>query len=82
MPDAFNPRHPLQEWEKPKEDLTAAMDRQENIIIENFGKDYENVADFEQKYNIKLPADITAIIAGNLTNGNFRLRTEPTGHLR
>ena len=40
----------LQKWEKAKEDLTTAKDKQENIIIEQFRKDYENIADFEQKH--------------------------------
>ena len=52
----------LQEWEKAKEDLTTARDKQENIIIEQFRKEYENVADFEQKHEIKLPEDIAAML--------------------
>jgi hypothetical protein len=42
--------------------LTTAKDKQENIIIEQFRKDYENVADFEQQHNVKLPEDITAML--------------------
>ena len=52
----------LQEWEKAKEDLTTARDKQENIIIEQFRKEYENVADFEQEHEIKLPEDIAAML--------------------
>ena len=52
----------LQEWEKAKEDLTTAKDKQENIILEQFRKEYENVADFEQKHNVKLPEDIAAML--------------------
>ena len=52
----------LQEWEKAKEDLTTANDKQENIIIGQFRKEYENVADFEQKHAIKLPEDIAAML--------------------
>ena len=52
----------LQEWEKAKEDLTTARDKQENINIELFRRDYENVADFEQKHSVKLPEDIAAML--------------------
>jgi hypothetical protein len=52
----------LQEWKKAKTDLTTARDLQEDIIIENFGKDYKSVTDFEHKHNVKLPEDIAAML--------------------
>ena len=52
----------LEKWEKAKEDLTTARDKQENIIIEQFRKEYENVAEFEQKHEIKLPENIAALL--------------------
>lgn len=53
----------LREWEKAKSDLTDARDMQENIIIENFGKDYKSIADFEQEHDIKIPEDIAAMLS-------------------
>ena len=44
------------------DNLKSARDMAENIIIKNFGKEYENVADFEQKHNVKLPEDIAALL--------------------
>ena len=52
----------LKEWEKAKEDLTTAKYKQENIIVEQFRKEYANVAEFEQKHHIKLPEDIAALL--------------------
>ena len=52
----------LQEWEKAKEDLTTARDKQENIIIQQFRKEYKSVADFEQEHEIKLPENIAAML--------------------
>ena len=51
-----------QEWEKAKEDLITARDLNETIIIEKVRKDYEFVADFEQKHNVTLPADIAEML--------------------
>ena len=51
-----------QEFKNAKEDLTIARDKQENINIELFREDYENVADFEQKHNVKLPEGIAAML--------------------
>ena len=31
-------------------------------IITSFRNDYESVTDFEQKHNVKLPEDITAML--------------------
>ena len=39
-----------------------ARDKRENINIELFRKDYEDVADFEQKHNVKLPEGIAAML--------------------
>lgn len=51
----------LQEWEKAKSDLTAA----ENMgldIIALFHHEYGSVANFEQKYGVKLPEDIASLL--------------------
>ena len=53
----------LQKWEKAKEDLTTAKEHAVRILsIEQFRNDYENVADFEQQHNVKLPEDIAAML--------------------
>ena len=52
----------LQEWEKAKEDLRIAREQQENIVSTEFRKDYENISNFEQKHNVKLPEDIAALL--------------------
>lgn len=52
----------LQEWEKARSDLTTAIELQENIVIDNFDKDYESVDKFKQKYNVKLPEDIAEML--------------------
>ena len=57
----------MQEWKKAKEDLTTAKDKQENIIIEQFRKEYKNVADFEQKHGVKLPEDTAAMLTSPQT---------------
>ncbi len=51
----------LHEWEKARADLTTAKDLGADIIA-SFRGDYESVADFEKKHNIKLPADIAALL--------------------
>lgn len=51
----------LQEWEKAKSDLETARDMSENITL-LFRQDSQSVADFEQKYNVKLPKDIAAML--------------------
>ena len=51
----------LQAWEKAKSDLTTARDMGMDIIA-TFRNNYENVADFEGKYGIQLPADIVAML--------------------
>lgn len=51
-----------QEWEKAKEDFTIATEKQGDVISVEFRKDYESVADFEQKHNVKLPEDIVAML--------------------
>jgi tetratricopeptide (TPR) repeat protein len=51
------------EWEKTREDLTAAKDKGLDISI-LFRKGYDSVADFEQQNDVKLPEDIAAILTG------------------
>ena len=51
----------LQEWEKAKSDLITAKDMGVDIIA-SFQNDYTNVADFEQKHNVKLPEDIASLL--------------------
>ena len=51
----------LREWEKAKADLTTAKNFGVNII-DAFCKKYKNVADFEQKHNVKLPEDIALML--------------------
>ena len=51
----------LREWEEAKADLMTARNMGVNIINE-FRSEYANVPDFEQKYGVKLPADIAAML--------------------
>ena len=51
----------LQEWEKAKSDLITAKDMGHDIIA-SFHNDYANVANFEQRNDIQLPADIVALL--------------------
>ena len=51
----------LKEWEKAKSDLTVARNMGVDIIA-SFHNDYESVANFEQKNDIQLPADIAAML--------------------
>lgn len=51
----------LQEWEKAKSNLETARDMGENITI-SFCQDSRSIAGFEQKHNVKLPEDITALL--------------------
>ena len=51
----------LKEWGKARADLTIARDKEIDIIA-SFHNDYESVEDFEQKNDIKLPADIAAML--------------------
>ena len=50
-----------QEWEKARSDLTIARNMGVDIIT-LFYNAYASVADFEQKHNVKLPKDITAML--------------------
>ena len=50
-----------QEWEKARSDLTIARNMGVDIIT-LFHNAYASVADFEQKHNVKLPKDITAML--------------------
>ncbi len=51
----------LRKWDKAKTDLTDALNLGVDIIAA-FRKDYKNVAAFERKYGLQLPADIAAIL--------------------
>ena len=51
----------LKEWEKAREDLNRAKDRGVDIIA-SFHNDYKSIEDFEQKNDIQLPKDITAML--------------------
>ena len=51
----------LQKWEKAKEDLSIATNMGVDIIT-LFRNLHSSVADFEQKYNVKLPPDIVAML--------------------
>ncbi len=52
----------LQKWKKTKVSLSKATELQQNIVMENCGKDYNNVADFEKEISIQLPPEITALL--------------------
>ena len=49
------------EWDKAKADLTVAKNRGVDIIA-SFQNNYENVADFEQKNGVTVPADIKEML--------------------
>lgn len=51
----------LQEWREAEADLTAARNEGMDIIAA-FHKDYESIATFERKFQVKLPEDITAML--------------------
>ena len=51
----------LGEWGKAKADLTTARDMGVDIIA-SFHNDYENVAHFESRNGMKLPADLAAML--------------------
>lgn len=51
----------LQDWGHAKLDLKAAKDMGEDIP-NLFRQDSQSIADFEQKYNVKLPADIAEML--------------------
>lgn len=51
----------LQDWENTKLDFEAAKEMSENVTI-LFHQFYQNVADFEQKTGIQLPADIATLL--------------------
>ena len=57
----------LGEWENAKSDLTTAKEKGMNIIA-TFRNDYENVADFEDKHDVQLPADIAEMLSPNPVN--------------
>ena len=52
----------LGEWENARADLTAAKNMGKNIA-DLFFADHKSIADFERKYNIRLPADIAEMLA-------------------
>ena len=49
------------EWDKAKADLTLAKNMGLDVIA-LFQNDYENVADFEQKNGVTVPADLAAML--------------------
>ena len=51
----------LKQWERARADLTFARNRDFDIIA-SFRKQHKNVVDFEEKNNIQLPEDITAML--------------------
>ena len=51
----------FKKWNKAKIDLTDARSKGMDII-KAFCNDYKNVAEFEQKYDVKLPKDIVAML--------------------
>ncbi len=51
----------LQDWEHAKLDLKAAKDMGADIP-NLFYQDSQSISDFEQKYNVKLPADIVVLL--------------------
>ena len=55
----------LGEWEKAREDLTAAKNMDLDIAAV-FHRQHGSVAKFERRYNISLPADIAALLTGEV----------------
>ena len=51
----------MSKWDKAKADLTVAKAMGLDII-NAFQNDYENVADFEQKNGVQVPADIAEML--------------------
>ena len=51
----------LKEWEKAKLDLTTAKNMGEDIIA-LFRNTYASITDFEQKYDVQMPEDLTTIL--------------------
>ena len=51
----------LQKWQEARSDLTVAKNKGADIIKE-FCDTFKNVAEFEQKYDVKLPEDIAAML--------------------
>jgi len=53
----------LSEWDNAREDLAIARNRGVDIVA-SFRNDYESVADFEQRNDIAVPADIAEMLGG------------------
>ena len=51
----------LQKWQEARSDLAVAKNKGADIIKE-FCDTFKNVAEFEQKYDVKLPEDIAAML--------------------
>ena len=51
----------LQEWEKAKSDLTIAKNMGVDIIA-LFHSSFSSIADFEEKYSVEMPEDITVLL--------------------
>ena len=58
----------LKQWDKAKADLITAKNKGMDIVAE-FRNDYKNIEAFEEKHQVKLPADIV-----NLIRQGFRYR--------
>ena len=58
----------MQLWEQARKDLQTARDRGMDII-DSFNIDYKNVADFESKTGITLPADIAEMLTRKIEEG-------------
>ena len=51
----------LQKWQEARSDLIVAKNKGVDIIKE-FCDTFKNVAEFEQKYDVKLPEDIATML--------------------
>ena len=51
----------LRKWDNARSDLKLAKSKGVDIIAK-FRDDYKNVAEFKQKYAVKLPEDIAAML--------------------
>ena len=52
----------LREWEKAKADLSTAKNMGDDIVA-SFHNDYGSVANFEARYDVKVPEDIAALLS-------------------
>ena len=68
----------LKEWDKAKVDLTAAKDKEVDIIAA-FHNGYRNVAMFERRNSVKLPKDIVAMLTRDPVNSLLTTQRLLTG---